>query len=127
MATNKTPGWKIKNSAPFAIGNSGSCAGFIGLLDEVAVYNVELSTDQIKSIYAAGKYGMCLPKANVTGSVAGMAPSSGQITCTNLSTNHQVSVGLASANTNWDCSAAGLIIHHGDDIQIGVTISGPAQ
>ena len=127
MATYKTPGWKIKNSAPFTIGDSGSCAGFIGLLDEVAVYNVVLSTDQIKSVYAAGTNGMCLPKANVTASVAGLAPSSGQITCMNLSTNHQVSVSLTSANTNWDCSAAGLVIHHGDDIQIGLTMSGPAR
>ncbi len=127
VATNTAKGWQIQNSAPFTIGTSGSCAGFIGFLDEVVLYNRALSGEEIRSVYAARKSGMCLPNADVIGSVGGMAPTTGQIICTDLSTNQKVSINLTSTNTNWDCSAAGLTIGHGDKIHIGVTMSGPAQ
>ena len=47
-------------STPLRIGGSGSCsAGFVGLLDEVAVYKRALSASEIASIYYAGSLGKC--------------------------------------------------------------------
>ena len=48
------------NTAPFTIGNSGTCQGFAGLMDEVAVYNRALTEAEILSLYAAGKAGKCV-------------------------------------------------------------------
>lgn len=47
------------NTSPFTIGNVGTCAGFAGLMDEVAVYNRSLTEAEIRSLYAAGKAGKC--------------------------------------------------------------------
>jgi hypothetical protein len=51
-----------QNSARLRLGNSsGECEPFIGLLDEVAMYNRALSGGEILSIFNAGSAGKCDP------------------------------------------------------------------
>lgn len=56
------PAWKISNSAPFEIGRSGTCAGFVGSIDEVALYRRVLSPSEINEIYLASNKGQCVPQ-----------------------------------------------------------------
>ena len=49
-----------ENTSPFRIGGSGDCgSGFVGLMDEIAIYNRALSSEEIATIYATGSVGMC--------------------------------------------------------------------
>jgi hypothetical protein len=54
------------NSAPLLIGDSSDCGGFIGLIDEVSIYNEALSAPAIQSIYAAGSAGKCFTPPTIT-------------------------------------------------------------
>lgn len=48
------------NNAPVAIGAvSGSCCNFRGIIDEVSLYNRELTPAEIQAIYGAGSAGKC--------------------------------------------------------------------
>lgn len=51
-------------ATPFTMGTSGTCGsnygqGFVGLLDEVSLYNSALSATEISAIYNAGSAGKC--------------------------------------------------------------------
>jgi hypothetical protein len=54
------------NSAPLLIGDSSDCGGFVGLIDEVSIYNEALSAPAIQSIYAAGSAGKCSTPPTIT-------------------------------------------------------------
>ena len=47
------------NTAPLLIGGSDGCEPFIGLIDEVSLYNRALSVDEVQAIYKAGSAGKC--------------------------------------------------------------------
>ena len=49
------------NGQALEIGDSGSCANFVGLIDEVSVYNRALAATEVQAIYNAGSAGKCLP------------------------------------------------------------------
>ena len=49
------------NNSPLIIGGSGGCETFIGLIDEVSIFNRALGADEIKAIYDAGGAGMIKP------------------------------------------------------------------
>jgi len=49
------------NNAPLTIGNSGTCAGFGGHLDEVSLYKRALSAEELRAIVSAGSAGKCDP------------------------------------------------------------------
>ena len=50
-------------ATPFTIGTSGTCGsanqGFVGLLDEVSLYNRALSAAEVQAVYSAGSEGKC--------------------------------------------------------------------
>jgi hypothetical protein len=54
-------------SAPLTIGDAGGCPGFVGFVDEVAIYNRALSAGEIQAIYTAGSAGKCPPAPVITG------------------------------------------------------------
>ena len=47
------------NTAPLEIGNSGDCAPFVGLIDEVSFYNRALAASEVQAIYNAVSAGKC--------------------------------------------------------------------
>ena len=47
------------NNAPLRIGTSGTCLGFVGLIDEVELFNRALSQQEIQAIVNAGSAGKC--------------------------------------------------------------------
>ena len=53
------------NFAPLIIGNSSICGGFVGLIDEVSIYDVALSASTIQNIYAAGSAGKCFTPPSI--------------------------------------------------------------
>ena len=59
--TNGTGSLGPANTAPLQIGNSGSCRGFFGLIDEVCLYDRALSAFEIQAVYNAGSAGKCRP------------------------------------------------------------------
>lgn len=126
VASYAAPGWALENSAPLTIGNSGTCSGFGGLIDEVKLYNRALTQTEIQAIYTAGRAGQCLPQPAVTGSVSGIAPTSGQVVCQDLTTSKSVTITLPAVR-NWSCEAAGLAINAGDKVQITEKLSGTAD
>ena len=54
------------NSASLLIGASGTCSGFVGLIDEVELFNRALTQAEIQSIVDAGSAGKCKPEATAT-------------------------------------------------------------
>src|ERR1043166_2221541 len=48
-----------ENSAPLRIGTSGDCDRFIGLMDEVEIFNRALSGTEVARIFNAGSNGKC--------------------------------------------------------------------
>ena len=62
VASNPSATLGPQNSAPLTIGALGSCSSidpFGGLLDEVSIYNRDLSASEIAAIYNAGSAGKC--------------------------------------------------------------------
>jgi hypothetical protein len=51
----EAPHWKIENSAPFRIGAAGTCAPFIGVIDEVSLFRRALSAGELQSRVAAAR------------------------------------------------------------------------
>ncbi len=60
-----------QNAAPFTIGNSGGCAGFVGLLDEVEIFGCALSLSEVQAIVAGGPPATTTPPPVVTGGLPG--------------------------------------------------------
>jgi hypothetical protein len=54
------------NNEPLRIGKSGDCANFVGLIDEVELFNRALSQPEIQSIVDAGSAGKCRPEGTPT-------------------------------------------------------------
>jgi len=52
--TVNSPGWRIKNSGQFRIGGSGTCKGFAGYIQEVSLYDRELSANEVQRLFALG-------------------------------------------------------------------------
>jgi uncharacterized repeat protein (TIGR01451 family) len=81
------------NDAPLEIGNSGTCAPFQGLIDEVSLYSRALSISEIQAIYNAGSAGKCKMaesdfSVNCNPSLLSLAQGSGGTTaCTVTSLN----------------------------------------
>lgn len=117
------------NTAPFLIGNSGACSPFAGIIDEVSLYNRALSADEIQAILAAGSAGKCAPPAPIGGAVTGMSPTTGKVTCQNLTRPRRktVRITLPAGVKSWDCSQAGLAVNPGDKIKQTITVTGPAD
>lgn len=57
VKTVSSPGWRIRNPARFQIGGSGTCARFIGYIDEVSLYNRALGDNEVRMLFLAGRSG----------------------------------------------------------------------
>ena len=66
---------------------------------------------------------------NVGGSVTGMSPTTGRVTCQNLTRPRRktVRITLPAGIKSWDCSQAGLVANPGDKIMQTITVTGPAD
>ena len=67
------------------------------------------------------------PLENVGGSVAGMSPTTGKVTCQNLTTKKKVKITIPAGVRSWDCEEAGLVVNPGDKIKQTITVTGPAD
>jgi hypothetical protein len=77
---------------------------FAGALDEVALYNRALSSNEIQAIYAAGMAGKCKTPTAVSISVAQPPPASPQVTVGGLTGQAygiQCTTGPLGASNNW--------------------------
>jgi hypothetical protein len=95
-------------SAFFRIRTMGETGGFAwaqGNLDHIAV----------------------LPEPSIGGSVTGMSPQTGKVTCRNMTTKKTVRIIIPHGGRSWDCEQAGLIVNPGDEIRMTVTVKGPAD
>src|SRR5205823_11397568 len=54
------------NNASLLIGRSGTCERFVGLIDEVELFNRALSQPEIQAIVDAGSAGKCRPQGTAT-------------------------------------------------------------
>jgi hypothetical protein len=115
------------NTAPFLIGNSGACSPFAGLIDEVSLYNRALSAEEIQAIFGAGSAGKCASSAPVGGSVTGMSPMKGKVTCRNVTRKKTVRITIPDGVRSWNCEQAGLVVNPGDKITQTITVTGPAD
>jgi hypothetical protein len=61
------------------------------------------------------------------GSVIGISPRTGKVTCRNLTTRKTVKITIPDGVHSWDCERAGLVINPGDEIRMTVTVTGPAD
>jgi hypothetical protein len=61
--TVPAPHWKTRNSGRFAIGGSGTCARFKGIIGEVSLYGRALSAAEVQASVAAGRSGPGTPLA----------------------------------------------------------------
>lgn len=120
------PGPIATNGHPFFIGRTDSGSNdpdfFKGDIDEIGLYNRALSADEIQAIFNAGK---CKPL--VGGSVLGMSPMKGKVTCRNLTTKKTATVKFSDGVRSWDCEQAGLLVAPGDEITQTITVKGPAD
>jgi hypothetical protein len=57
------PNWKTRNSGPFLIGGSGTCARFKGVIEEVSLFGRALSATDVQARFAAGRVGPRTPRA----------------------------------------------------------------
>src|SRR5205823_7272974 len=55
------PGFTFEQNVIIGASNDALLAGFLGLIDEVSIYNRALSADEIAGIYRAGSAGKCAP------------------------------------------------------------------
>jgi hypothetical protein len=97
--------------------NPPNTATFIGLQDEITIFNRALAAAEIQAIFAAGSAGKCVPSAPVRGSVTGVSPS--KVRCRNVTTGQKVVI--RNGARAWDCEAAGLVVTPGDTIRQTVT------
>jgi hypothetical protein len=52
-----SPGWRIHNGGTFLIGGAGTCRPFEGDIQEVSLYDRELSASEVQALYRAGRTG----------------------------------------------------------------------
>lgn len=64
--------FRFPNDAPLLIGGSGGCSTFIGLIDEVKIYNRALSADEIRASYNLGLAGIAAPASPAVPSSDGL-------------------------------------------------------
>ena len=67
------------------------------------------------------------PTVVVGGSVTGMSPSDGKVTCLNKTTRQRVNSTIPAGVRSWDCEQAGLVVNTGDTIQMKIEVTGPAD
>lgn len=60
VRTTPYSGFNIQNASPVRIGGSGTCAPFVGLIDEVYLYDRALTPAEIQNTYSAGRSGKYL-------------------------------------------------------------------
>ena len=99
-AGNSLGGTVGTNSAPLEIGNSGSCDGFSGLIDEVEVFNRALSPTEIKGIFNAGVNGKCATCATPPSGMTTWLPGDGNGNDISGNGNNGTLQGGATANGN---------------------------
>lgn len=65
----------------------------------------------------------------VGGSVTGMSPTTGTVTCQNLTQPRRktVRITLPAGVESWNCNQAGLVVNSGDKIKQTITVTGPAN
>jgi hypothetical protein len=66
-------------------------------------------------------------KTDVGGSVTGMSPRTGKVTCRNLTTKKTVRITIPDGVRSWDCEQAGLVVNPGDKIKQTMMVTGPAD
>ena len=64
---------------------------------------------------------------SVGGSVTGMSPSTGKVTCRNVTTKKTVKITIPAGVGSWDCEEAGLVVNPGDKIKQTITVTGLAD
>jgi len=80
--TVSAPGWRIQNTGQFRIGGSGTCKGFAGYIQEVSLYDRELSAEEIRQLYFLGMNAPITARRRVApssgaGALLGSTPPSG--------------------------------------------------
>jgi hypothetical protein len=68
-----------------------------------------------------------VPPGGVGGSVTEMSPTTGKVTCRNLTTKKMVKITLPAGVRQWDCEQAGLVVNPGNNIKQTITVTGPAD
>lgn len=65
----------------------------------------------------------------IGGSITGMSPTMGKVTCRNLTTKKAktVKITLSEGMISWNCEQAGLVVNPGDTIKQTMTVTGPAD
>lgn len=131
LSETLSPGPIATNDHPFFIGRTDSGSNdsdfFKGEIDELSLYNRALSLEEIQSIVNAGTAGKCPPPPPVGGLVTGMSPTTGKVTCRNLTTKKTVKITIPNGVKSWDCQQAGLVVNPGDKIKQTITVTGPAD
>ena len=74
----------------------------------------------------SGEHGF-LATPSLGGSVTGMSPTTGRVTCRNLTTKKTVRITMPVGGRSWNCEQAGLVVNPGDEIQQTMTVIGPAD
>jgi hypothetical protein len=77
--------------------------------------------------FSYGTYQPVPTITNVDGAVTGMSPTSGTVTCRNLTTKRAVRIAIQAEAESWDCERAGLGVTAGDTIQLQLTVNGASD
>jgi|GEM_PF-2548829 len=68
-----------------------------------------------------------VPLADVGGSVTGMSPTRGTVTCRNVTTMKTVKIEILAGVKTWNCEQAGLVVNPGDEIKQSMSVTGSAD
>jgi autotransporter-associated beta strand protein len=140
-AVTNVTGWLgPTNTEPLKIGNSGTCAGFVGLIDEVSIYSRAITAAEVQAIYNAGSAGKCtMPVSPVTTAptnltVCAGSPAIFSVTTTGGGLSYQWQVSGDGGITFTDISGtatnasytnmAPTLAHNGNQYQVVVSANG---
>lgn len=113
-------------SAPLTAAKCGTTAlQLITILTDVT--EIAIGTDAFDGADTIGVDNFTITEPQVGGSVTGMSPSTGRVTCRNVTTRKTVRITLPVGVKSWDCSQAGLAVNAGDKIKQTITVTGPAD
>ena len=99
----------LSNSAPCQLGNSSPCLGidgsepFVGILDEIRIYDRALSVGEIQAIYEAGTNGMCAPTPLMFSSPAVVEGTNSVVLNASLRSgeSYRIEANTNLSNSNW--------------------------
>ncbi len=115
-----TGGAVAYSSEPALIGIAweGGSKWMDGQIDELKVYDRELTQSEIQAIVDAGPDGQCKPVLPILAGVRGFEPAT--VTCRNLTTGQELTTTPPLGVTIFDCELAGLVVNPGDEVAVEV-------